>query len=218
MKPDHFEATFRLQVDRALAWRRLTERIGDGDQASGWLPGFDSDVTILGVDEGHRLQARKDDEPCAGTDIVVTLEDDETGTRIHVVQSRFGAWLPARYDLMSVGWRFIVADLQLFLATGAHGQRHLQPWGDIGADVAARDGAVRLTELRPSGLADRLGMQSGDLLVALAEAPVASLDDLVTALRVARPEDRPISAAWVRDGALMAASAGTRSGSATTTD
>ena len=85
----------------------------------------------------------KDDEPCAGTDIVVTLEDEDTGTRVHVTQS-FGDWLPTRYEIMSVGWRYIVADLQTYLATGVHARRHLRPWGDLGAEATAIDGGVSI--------------------------------------------------------------------------
>ena len=80
MTPDGFEATFRLRIDRQTAWRRLTEKAassGEGDHV--WLPGFDSQATIVDADPPGRLHASKDDEPCAGTDIVVTLEDDEKG-------------------------------------------------------------------------------------------------------------------------------------------
>jgi hypothetical protein len=211
MTPDGFEATFRLRIDRRTAWRRLTENAassGEGEHV--WLPGFDSQATIVDADPPGRLHASKDDEPCAGTDIVVTLEDDEIGVRIHVVQSRFGAWLPEHYEMMSVGWRYIVADLQTYLATGVHPRRHLRPWGDLGADATAIDGGVRVDRIREGGLASQLGLDDGDLLVTLAGAPVASLDDLVTVLRLLDTARVP-AAEWIRSGSLRTARAHGRS-------
>jgi len=200
---DRFEATFRLRIERGAAWERLTGRPldaeGDGDRL--WLPGFDSAVTVTDAVAPDRLRATKDDPPCAGTDIVVTLTDEDTGTRIHVVQSRFGDQLPAPRDLMEIGWRHIVADLHTFLATGVHPRRHLRPWGDFGAATSASDGGILVRDVRPDGLADRLGLVDGDLLTSLAGAPVSSVGDLDTILRVIDPADLP-RAEWVRDGRL----------------
>jgi uncharacterized protein YndB with AHSA1/START domain len=203
MTTDRFHASFRVRIDRDTAWRRLTaDEAGSDVPAHLWLPGFDSQVTVVDAAAPDRLRATKDDEPCAGTDIVVTLEDEDTGTRVHVTQSRFGDWLPTRYEIMSVGWRYIVADLQTYLATGVHARRHLRPWGDLGAEATAIDGGVSIDGVREGTLAHRLGLTSGDLLVTLAGAPVASLDDLVTVLRVLDATARP-DAEWIRSGALM---------------
>jgi uncharacterized protein YndB with AHSA1/START domain len=203
MTTDRFHASFRLRIDRDTAWHRLTaDEAGSDVPAHLWLPGFDSQVTVVDAAAPDRLRATKDDEPCAGTDIVVTLEDEDTGTRVHVTQSRFGDWLPTRYEIMSVGWRYIVADLQTYLATGVHARRHLRPWGDLGAEATAIDGGVSIDGVREGTLAHRLGLTSGDLLVTLAGAPVASLDDLVTVLRVLDAATRP-DAEWIRSGALM---------------
>lgn len=199
-----FEATFVLAVDRATAWARLTGHPLDADAGAGdrcWLPGFDSAVTVNERRDGEELRATKDDEPCAGTEIVVALADDGTGTRITVVRSGFGDRLPAPRDLMAVGWRHIVADLHTSLATGAHARRHLRPWGDLGASARPQAGGMRLSAVRPGALADRLGLRDGDLLVVLAGAPVSGWDDLVTVLGVLdaavnhrRPAD--VSGAW----------------------
>jgi hypothetical protein len=202
--PDGFEATFRVRIPRTTVWERLTgteEPVVTGDHI--WLAGFDSNVTVVEADPHGRLHASKDDEPCAGTDIVVTLVDDTGGTRIHVVQSRFGDWLPGRYDAMSIGWRHIIADLQTYLATGVHPRRHVMAWGDLGADTTTTDGGIRIDQVRAEGLAHQLGLADGDLLVALAGAPIASLDDLVTVLRVLLATNAPPTAAWVRSGTLM---------------
>jgi S1-C subfamily serine protease len=126
MTTDRFHASFRLRIDRDTAWHRLTaDEAGSDVPAHLWLPGFDSQVTVVDAAAPDRLRATKDDEPCVSIDGV-----------------------------------------------------------------------------REGTLAHRLGLTSGDLLVTLAGAPVASLDDLVTVLRVLDATTRP-DAEWVRSGALM---------------
>ena len=207
MSSDEFDATFSIRLDRNAAWARLirSARTEEGDKL--WLAGFDSSVTVADARPGERLRVVKDDEPCAGTEILVTLEDDETGTRIHVVQSRFGDWFAARRELMAVGWRYIVADLHAYLATGARAGRFLGSWGDLGADATAADGGLRVVNVRSEGLAARLGLVDGDLLVTLAGVPMISLDDLFGVLRARLPA--PLRAAvWIRAGQLVVADVG----------
>lgn len=204
---DGFDATFRIQVDRATAWDRLTGGRAEPSPADQlWLPGFDSGATVEEVEPGRRLRARKDDEPCAGTDVVVTLEDADTGTTIRVVQSGFGDWLAARYDVMAIGWRHIVADLQLFLTTSVHARRHARPWGDLGAPAVPGDGGLRVGPVAAGGLAHRLGLAEGDLLVTLCDTPMVTLDELMAALRILHATGAPPSAEWVRDGRLLTGS------------
>jgi hypothetical protein len=201
---DHFEATFVLRVDRETAWARLTEYLAG---SGGWLPGFDAQTTVTARDDGAELRVTKDDEPCAGTEIVVSLTDAEAGTCITVVQSRFGDWLADHYGVMAVGWRHIVADLETYLATGVHARRHLRPWGDLGADVTPVDGGLRVGPVRAGSLADRVGLHHDDLLVVLAGAPVSSYDDLLTVLRVLDGRAGEVTAEWVRSGELQHATA-----------
>ena len=211
MSEDRFEATFVLSIDRDTAWTRLTEHPIESDEGEQrcWLPGFDTSATVVEQEPAARLHLTKDDEPCAGTDIVVTLADTETGTRITVVQSRFGDWMPALYDVMAVGWRHIVADLQTYLVTGVHARRHLRPWGDLGADVTPIAGGLRIDRVRADTLADRLGLAGDDVLVVLAGAPVSSHDDLVTVLRVIGGRPGVVEAEWVRGSARQTAVAST---------
>jgi hypothetical protein len=206
MSADHFEATFVLRIDRSVAWERLTEHPLEvaAERDRYWLPGFDSTVTVTEQDPGKQLRVTKDDEPCAGTEIVVTLSDSDTGTSITVVQSRFGDWMPPRYDMIAVGWRHIVADLQTYLCTGVHAGRHFRPWGDLGADVTPTAGGLRINGLRSDTLADRLGLRDDDLLVVLGGAPVSSHDDLITVLRVLDARPGEVQAEWVRDGTAVA--------------
>lgn len=205
MSSDRFEATFVVYIDAHTAWTRLTEQpveSADGSRRL-WLPGFDSSATITAYEDGSTLHATKDDEPCAGTNIVVTLADHEHGTQITVVQSGFGDWMPPLYDVMAVGWRHIVADLTTYLHTGVHARRHLRSWGDLGADVTVDAGGLRIHNIRPDTLADRLTLHDNDLLVGLAGAPVSSHDDLATVLRTLVNPTSDITAELVRDDTLV---------------
>lgn len=204
---DHFKATFTLNVDRDLAWERLVEHpleTTDGE-ARYWLPGFDCGATVASEQHAQSLRLTKDDEPCVGTHIVVTLDDADTGTRVTVVQSGFGDWMPPHYNMMAIGWRHIVSDLKTYLATGVHAGRHLRPWGDLGADVEPAAGGLRISGVRDETLAHRLGLVSDDLLLALAGAPVSNCDDLVTTLRVLDGRTGEIEAEWIRGGTAQKA-------------
>ena len=115
--------------------------------------------------------------------------------------------MPPLYDMMAVGWRHIVADLQTYLSTGVHAKRHLRPWADFGANVTPANGGLLVDNVRKDELADRLGLRNDDLLVVLAGAPVSTHDDLVTVLRVLDSVPGTVQAEWVRDGVLQTATA-----------
>lgn len=214
MSDKQFEATFRISLDRATVWRRLTERrSGEDDEL--WMPGFDSAATISQTDPEQLLHVVKKDPPVAGTDIVVTLADDEHGTRVRVVQSGFGEHhgeLRGPAELFEIGWRRIIADLHTYLATGVHARRFLSAWADFGADSISDAGGIRVQDIRPGGLADRLGIHDGDLLITLADTPVTTVGELLTVLRVLDTThsgngSHP-AAEWIRSGQLHTAAAG----------
>ena len=205
---DPFEATFRVTVDRPTAWRRLTEATLAASASADAptrlrLPGLDAAATVVESDAPGRLRATKDEEPFAGTDIVVTLTDVDGGTRIHIVQSGFDAGFGAPRHLMEIGWRYIVADLRTHLGTGVAPGRHLRPWGDLGAAATPEDGGLRVDDVRSGGLADRIGLVDGDLLTVLAGAPVTDALELETVLRVI-DGGATVTAEWVRAGELHA--------------
>ena len=86
---DGFEETFVVELAADAVWEtiasRTTQRDADADGDVHYvLPGFPSFVpqkvsgasgTLVELDPGRLLRVRKDDEPCAGTEIAVTLED-----------------------------------------------------------------------------------------------------------------------------------------------
>src|SRR5262245_37327842 len=95
---EDFEATFTVSIPPAEVWRQL---VPGRDER---LAGFESKVTPLEVDAGRRFRVSKDEMPCAGTEIVFTLEADGSGTRINVVQSGFGDFPDRMRGAMEVGW------------------------------------------------------------------------------------------------------------------
>jgi hypothetical protein len=196
---DGFEATFVVDVPRGVAWSRLVAR-GEHDGRLS-LPGFEGDVELADLDDGDRLRGRKAAEPCAGTEIVIVLEDEDVGTRITVTQCGFGGFLDAMGEVAEVGWTNIVADLALALAHGVKGGRHLMSWGSLDAQARTTPAGLVVDAVVEGGLAARIGLQSGDVLVALGGAPLTTQADLVTVLRVidGRP-DVAIEAIWARDG------------------
>lgn len=197
-----FTSSFVVDIKRSLAWERLcTARDPAGRRL---LPAFDASVEVLDETHERSLTARKLEEPCRDSTIELELADAEVGTSVTISQHDFGPWFASARDVLEVGWRHIVADVRVLLATGAEPHRHMRAWGDLGASMAAGPGGVIVAGVRPGGLADRLGMRDGDLLVVLAEAPVSCIDDLVTILRVIGPDATP-RAEFVRDGALIPA-------------
>ena len=206
---DGFEATFVVDVPRGVAWSRLVAR---GEQAGRLsLPGFEGDVDVTELDEGARLRGRKVAAPCAGTEIVVVLADDATGTRITVTQSGFGGFLEAMGELAEIGWANIVADLALALGHGVTGGRHLMAWGALDADVRTTPAGLAVDNVVIGGLADRIGLAPGDVLVALGGAPLTTQADLDTVVRVLQATPGvPIEAVWARAGERCVATAPAR--------
>ena len=64
-------------------------------------------------------------------------------------------------------------------------------------------GGVRVGAVQEEGLAAELGLVDGDVLVVLAGAPISSIDDLITVLRVLIRAEHSVDAEWIRDGVLM---------------
>lgn len=218
-----FESTLEVGVDLLVGWERLMGRPVDDHV---WLAGFDASVDVLSQEppspdgEGHaELVARKVDDPCGGTRIVVRLDDhaSEEHSRLVVSQTEFPFPFEPLREVLDVGWRHIVADLQTFLATGVHPGRHRRPWVDVGADGRATDGGVLVSGVVPGGLAAHVGLREGDLVVAVCDTPVSSLRDLVAVLRTAQHlgafagaqvHSGAFEFEWIRDGALRRGPAG----------
>src|SRR5262249_39272321 len=96
IRDDGFEATFVVSTPRAKAWELLmtaepaAESLTPPGAGQRWIPAIEGAAEDIEVVPEERLHTRKVTEPCAGTEIVITFEDQATGTRITIVQSGFG--------------------------------------------------------------------------------------------------------------------------------
>jgi hypothetical protein len=186
---DGFEATFVVSTPRAEAWKRLVEARpaadwltppGDGQW---WVPAVESAADELEVVPERLLRVRKASFPCKGTEIVVTMQDADTGTRITFAQFGFEPDFDERRPWLESGWWSIRADLYLYFEQGVIGARHLRPWGGIGCDVAETPAGLAVTDVQPGACADQAGVEKGDLLLTIGGAPAITVRDLSVLVR-----------------------------------
>ena len=203
---DRFEATFVIELPPAQVWSRLAAGRRGGTPPHWWLAGFEGTGEELEVDEGHRLRVRKDSFPCEGTEIAVTLEATETGTTVTIVQSGFGAIFDVALDTLEIGWSHIVADFALHLEQGISTARHLLPWAPHGCRLRQHPSGLDVMAVDPGGFGERIGLQAGDLIVTVAEAPVVTRREFEAILRVFRPGDK-VELGWVRMGQRLSGTA-----------
>ena len=199
-RDDGFETTFVVGIPRAEAWARLEaaepviEGIGRAREGQWWIPGVEGPADPVDVVPGERFEGVKALQPCKGTTIVVTLEDDESGTRITFVQNGFGPDFPRHRAPLESGWWAIQADLYVYFATGVSPGRHLCAWNSIGCEVDETPGGLVVTSVGRSGPAADAGLQPGDLLVTVGGSPVLTKRDLVVLSR----QDDPSSLCAIR--------------------
>jgi hypothetical protein len=198
---DRFEATFIVAVTPEEAWRALEHGRPTAPGEPWRLPAFEAPADELEVEPGRSLRVRKAAEPCKGTEIAITLEAAGSGTRITVVQSGFGAAFESAANVLEVGWTHIVADLALFLERGVAGGRHLMPWGGLGCTVRAVPAGLEVTAVH-GGTATALGLDRGDILVAVNGAPVVVERELAAVLRAARGRG-DVAVTFVRERELV---------------
>jgi hypothetical protein len=207
-REDGFEATFVVRTPRAEAWARLREAAPAHDSIPGpldgqwWIPGVEGAADEIDVTEGEQLRARKATFPCEGTEIVVTMEDDASGTRITFVQHGFGPDFEERRPWLESGWWAIRADLYVYFSRGVSPGRHLRPWSSIGGEVEETPGGLTLVDVRPGGFADQAGARSGDLVLTMAGSPVLTTRELSVLLR-AFPSGTETKLRYLRDREVL---------------
>jgi len=186
MSTDRFETTFSISASPDVVWKRLDERDGDGHWV---LPGFAGLGEEIEVEPGSRLHVRKVTEPCAGSEIVVVLEHEPSGTKVTVSQSGFPAWFAFATDAFAIGWRHIVADLALYLDTGVRGERHARAWAMLGCSLRETTPGLEVIEVMPDTLAAKIGLAPGDVLLTVGGAPIVTRTELETIMRIAGGTD-----------------------------
>jgi hypothetical protein len=188
-RADGFEATFVVATSREDAWKRLASATPAADwlpqprEGQWWIPCIEGAGDELDVVPEERLHVRKATQPCAGTETVITLEDEDTGTRITIVQHGFGAGFDSQRPWLAAGWYSILADFVVFFERGVMPGRHLLPWATIGCDVTETPSGLVVTGLAPDGFASRAGVEVGDLLLTIAGSPALTIRDLAVLMR-----------------------------------
>jgi len=205
---NRFEAEFFIDQPVDAVWDSFEKQ---NETQPVWLtawPRLDGDSTgeVTEVDKPHRIRAYKHSEPCKGTEIAITLESADNGTRVMVVQSGFPAWVKAALESFTIGGNQIIADLVLFLERGVEISRHSMPWAFAGMTTEEVATGLQISSTMPGTFAEKAGLQSGDLLLTVAGAPVFTQQGLQAMMRVFKTGDQ-LEAVWVRDRDLQRGSA-----------
>jgi hypothetical protein len=191
-REDGFEVTFTVSTPRDEAWARLAgaepaaDWLKPPEPGQWWIPAVEGPADELEVVPNERLRARKAAFPCKGTEIVITMEDAGTGTRITFVQNGFGDGFAESRPWLESGWWPIRADLVAFFEHGVSLGRHLRPWASLGCEVRETSSGVAVGTVDPGGLAEQAGAREGDLIVTVGGAPVVNVRELAVVMRMLR--------------------------------
>lgn len=208
-----FEGVFDVERPLHAVWEACRLPTDNAPPACR-IPGFPSldgqpgcAATVIDSAPQQMLRVRKDDEPCAGTEIAIHLSPATAGgwpTRVSVRQSGFASWLLATGDVVEAHWRHIVADFHLYLVHEVTVPGTV--WGEIGAALKQTAIGLELGDLVDSGLAARCGMHSGDVLLTIAGIRIHTIEQLWTVLALVDSR-RETAIVWAREGRWMTANA-----------
>lgn len=205
---DGFERSFVVDVDPQAVWDAIaqpTEPKADGT-AQYDIPGLEAVCSAVEVDPGKLLRMKKEEEPCMGTEVIIALEDAGSGTRVTVVQSGFGPWLPDVIEMFGYVWNMILADLKLFIETGVRIKTHLfdpasMPTVSLGCGTQDHFTGLIATQVEKAGFCQRVGVEEGDLLVSLNGVRLLNSMLLQNLLKMASAGTE-FELTWVRAGEL----------------
>ncbi len=206
---DGFKTTFTVDLAPEQVWDAVA-RPAPGSTtepaAAYHLPGFEARCVPIEVDPGRVLRVRKDEEPCKGTEIVVVLEAEGSGTRITVVQSGFGPWLPSVLETFRVVWNLIVADLALYIERRISLKTHLvgapPPRVSLGIRTQDRLTGLLVTGVDAGSFGERAGLETGDLMLTLNNVRLLYGMRLVDLARMCAPGNE-LTAVWARKSETM---------------
>jgi uncharacterized protein YndB with AHSA1/START domain len=196
---DAFEKTFVVGVPIARAWAAFA----DGRERSNWealrydidarpggrlhweLSGIECDGRVEEATPPHRLRHVELTGPHADSEVTVTFEAVEAGTRVTITHAGFGdsdAWRGALGG-MRIGWDQAIADLHLYLQTGVPARRFTTALGDPGMRLADTSAGLEVLDVQPGGCADQAGLRTGDVVLTAGGAPVYTSRELWVMLR-----------------------------------
>jgi uncharacterized protein YndB with AHSA1/START domain len=200
---DAVQKTFVVEVPVERAW----ELFADGTERSKWeavtfeidakvggrvhweLPGLESDGRVEEAEPGKLLRHTELSGPHADSEVTVTFEQVDAGTRITITHAGFGdsdAWRGSLGGL-SIGWDQAIADLLLYVRTGSPAKRFTVAMGNPGADMVETPAGLEVVEVATGGFADQAGLRPGDFLLLAGGAPVYTWRELWVLLRARGP-------------------------------
>ncbi len=164
--------------------------------------GASCEVTVLESQPQRLLRVRKDDMPCAGTEIEIRVEPATAAgwpTRVTLCQSGFGAIFDAAPEIFEARFRQIAANFHLYLERGIDVDSTVP--ADFGGSVTQTPVGLELRAATDGGLAHRCGMVAGDLLLTVAGVRIHSIVELWAVLGA--QSGGTIVVTWARGRACM---------------
>lgn len=220
-----FEKTFTLSVPVAKAWAAFTDpelievwlsgKVEKADIQPGGQIAFAPDEygqlvwEITEAEPERRLAYREGAGilPVA-TEVTVTFEEVEAGTKLTITQAGFGEGVDwaAQIDGVGLGWGQTLAALDLFLRTGVRLDRFFTFRSDLGLEADEMLAGPIVRSVAEEGFGAAAGLAPGDVIVRLGAAPIFGRSDLWLFTREHEAGER-VEVAYVRDGELRTATA-----------
>jgi hypothetical protein len=131
----------------------------------------------------------RDEDLDAEMSMRIELTETETGSRITLTRSGFGDGdiFEVRQTSKLVAWIEAFHDLAIYLESGRDLKRLFEQRSATGVQFAEVPGGLRVTAIRDGSFGASSGLEVGDLVVALAGAPVFDRSDLWLLQRVIEP-------------------------------
>jgi uncharacterized protein YndB with AHSA1/START domain len=209
------EKTFTVGVPVGRAWTAFV----DGDERSKWeaneyeidpvpggkvrwtLPGLESNGQVEAVEHERLLQWAEIDGPHLESEITVTFEAVDGGTRISITHAGFGdtddwgEWIEGT----TLGWTQAIADLIVYLEQGVVAGRFTSGMEPPGMRTTDTPGGMVVDEVLDGGWASQAGLQPGDLLLNVGGVAIYTLPEFWVLLRVYKHGDA-LAVDYVRNG------------------
>jgi uncharacterized protein YndB with AHSA1/START domain len=216
-----FEKTFVVAVPVERAWSAFT----DPDELTKWqspvyeidpapggalrwqIPPWEPvDGLVHEVDENRLLRYDEDAGMHAGrTEVTVTFESVESGTRITITHAGFGDGADWQDQLEghALGWTQSIADLVLYLEAGVVAERFFTPWHTtFGMELTESHAGLTVIDVAPGGFADLAGLAPGDVVLRIEGVPIYTRGE-VWVMQFVHDPGRALHIEVARDGARV---------------
>ena len=209
------EKTFTVAAPVSRAWTAFV----DGDERAKWeaceyeiepvpggkirwtLPGLEANGHVEEVETERLLRYVETGGPHLDSEITITFEAVDQGTRISITHAGFGdtddwgEWIEGT----TLGWGQAIADLIVYLEHGVVAGRFVGSMEPPGMRTHDTPAGLVIDAVMEGGLAAQAGLARGDLILSAGGAAIYTLPELWVLLREHGPGD-PLEIEYVRDG------------------